>query len=180
MIVFGFRKDQVSHKTAIKTWIVITYHDKILMDKICKYGKIHWNISPVCNNWDLYKRLKTISKNKWVEFGLMIWISYAEWHIGANYASSKCKGYNNRSGIKRRKNDDGSIDKPKLPDSNGCWIYKFDTIEDYWNSFANSIKMWYIDKQCATPECISQHWVRSDWLVKGTWSRRVKMFMNNF
>ena len=127
----------------------------------------------------MYKKLKTISTNKWVEFWLLVWITYAESHIWANYSSSACIDYNNRSWIKRAKHDDGTTTKTKLPDTNWCWIYKFDTIGNYWNSFANSIKMWYIDKDCKTPECISQYRVRSDWAVKDRWSNRVNMFRNN-
>ena len=172
-----FYQDPVSQKTT--TWYVVNEHDKVLMNKICKYGKIHWNISPLCNNWDLYKKLKVISMNKWVEFWLLVGITYAESHIWANHSSDICATYNNRSGIKWKKLDNWTVLKNELPDENGCRLYKFDSVEDYRNSFTNSIKLWYIDKDCKTPECISQYRVRADWKVKDRWSYRVNLFRNN-
>ena len=149
------------------------------MAKICKYWKIHWNTSPLCEDWGLYKNLKTISKEHFVEFWMQVGISYSESHIWANYASDNCRNYNNWSWIKWRKNDDWSIDKPKLPDSKGCYLYKFDSIEDYRESFANTLQQGYIERSCDTPECISRYYVKNDWAVKTKRSNRVRMFMNN-
>jgi len=157
----------------------IAKSDDVLMDKICEYWKIHWNISPLCEDWELYLKLKWISDAVWVEFWLLVGITYSESHIWANFVGEKCWDYNNWSWIKWRKYSNWKTDKPKLPDSNWCWLYKFNKIDDYWESFAYTIKQWYIDKDCKTPECISQYYVWSDWKVKDKRSKRVNIFRNN-
>lgn len=143
--------------------------DVLLMEKICKWWKIRDNVSPLCNNRDLYWNLKKISAAKNVSFELMVGITYTESHIGANFKPEKCFVHNNRGGKKAKKLDDGTMVRPQsMPLKDWCRLYHFDTVEEYRNSFANTLKMWYIDKWCSTPECISRYYVKNDWVIK-TW-----------
>lgn len=151
--------------------------DDITMERICTYATINWKVSPLCNNQTLYDKLKWISEKKWVDFYLMLWIAQAESHIGANYAPWCWPEYNNLWGIKWKKLDDWTNVKDQpIPDKNWCWLYKFASIEDYWTSKANSLKIGYIDKWATTPEQISKYYVRWDWIVKTSWSNRVRIF----
>lgn len=158
----------------------IDEQDKIIQQKICELWKLNWNVSPLCNNTLLYNNLKKISEDKWVDFQLMLWISYAESHIWANFAPwCSLNTYYNLWWVKARKLDNWlTLKNQPIPDKNWCRLYKFNSIEDYWNSKANSLKFWYINKQCSTPECISKWYVIWNWVIKEWWSKRVNIFYN--
>jgi predicted RNA binding protein with dsRBD fold (UPF0201 family) len=150
----------------------------IKLDKvICEVGQINWNKSPLCGNIELQKKLKSISDKKWVDFKLLLGITYAESHLWANYAKGCDSSFHNLWGIKWRKLDNGqSIRDQGLPTAEGCYLYKFKSYEDYWVSFSNSIKYWYITKGCSDIECISKWWVKWDWLYKPAYNNRVNVF----
>lgn len=38
--------------------------DDVLMGKICKHGALNGKTSPLCNNWELYRNLKTITEER--------------------------------------------------------------------------------------------------------------------
>jgi len=148
-------------------------NDDQLMNRICKYGTIHWVTSPLCNDWDLFRELKAISEYVWVDFGLLVWITYAESHVGTNFApSQECWLSNNRAGIKWDSDWNRQYRK-------GCRLHQFDTVQAFRTSFAKSIKKGYYDKECKTAECITKRWVRwdgkSDW--KQGWINRVNLFI---
>jgi hypothetical protein len=147
--------------------------NKIMMDKICKYWKLNWKISPLCWNYPLLESLKNISKWEGVPFYLMVGITYAESHIWVNFAPQHCSTTNNRAGIKnsRLASQDRERDRKK-----GCWLHQFNSIEEFWLSFARWLKKWYIDKWCKTAECISKYRVKNDKVVKPWRSYRVNLF----
>lgn len=61
------------------------------------------------------------------------------------------------------KNADGTTRKVSFPDDSGCWLYPFDSPEDFWTSFANTLKYGYIRKGLDTPSEIAPIYVgRSD------------------
>ena len=146
--------------------------DEVLMDRICQYWKIHWRTSPLCDDWQLYHDLKNISKSVWVDFGLMVGITYAESHIGTNFAPQHCSTTNNWSWKKR--DSDGNKNWKEW-----CWLHQFDSVQSFWYSMATSLKRWYIDKSCDTAECISRRWVRWDGTLDGKHNRinRVNLFV---
>jgi len=168
--VYGF---VVGENKPIKMF-TISDEDWDLMNKICKYWKINWKVSPLCNNRELFYKIKDISKRYEVNHWMLIWITMSESHIGANYSSSKCSWYNNWSWIKREK----WWPKKKYPDENGCRLYKFESLEEYFEEFAKIIKEWYIDRGAKTPEEISKSYVKNDWVIKHSWSNRVNLFIN--
>jgi hypothetical protein len=149
-----------------------------------KYEKLNKHIcastnskSPLCNNIKLVKELEKISNKKWVNFMLMIWITYAESTLGSNYAKGCDTSYYNMWGIKWRLDDEWKkIKDQPIPSSSWCWLYKFKSYEDYWNSKANSLYFGYIKKGCDKISCISKWYVRWDWLYKSTYNDRVNVF----
>ena len=144
---------------------------------ICSKAKINNSISPLCNNDKLTKELYQISIDRKISFTLMLWIAYAESHIWANYAKWCSKEYNNLGWLKRKITDDWwRIKDYPIPDQNWCRLYKFTSIQEYWKSKANSLYHWYAKKNCHTIECISQWYVRWDWVYKPAYNARVNTF----
>lgn len=162
-------------------WLVETWHsdrDLILMDRICKHWKINWSISPLCDNWDMYYTGKKIFEDRWVPYWIALGIMFAESHIWINYAWSCDSSWNNRGGIKWRKNDDGSTTKDQqIPNNWNCYLYKFDSIEDYFKSKANTLWLWY--KSCFSQDkpitCISRKYVWSPNVAESSWIKHVSM-----
>mgnify|MGYP003562394425 FL=1 len=116
----------------------IETRDTTLMNRICKVY-IHGRKSPLCDNRDLYNSWKKIFESKWVSRSIALGIMYAESHIGANYAWSCNSSWNNWGGIKRRITDDWkSVRDQKIPNW-WCRLYKFKSVEDYFNSKANTL-----------------------------------------
>lgn len=144
-----------------------------MMERICKYWQIHWRTSPLCNDWDLYHELKTLSNSVWVDFGLMVGITYAESHIWSNRNPSiDCALSNNRAGIKNNFERDRNYRQ-------GCWLHQYDNIQWFWLDFAKILKRGYIDKDCKTADCIARRYVRGDWWLEGKqgWINRVNLFV---
>lgn len=148
------------------------------MNKICKYGKIHWNVTPLCGNTWLYIMLKQISKAHNLNFELQIAITYKESHIWANFNPQRCSYTNNRSWIKGKKNDDWTTTKTKLPNQTWCYLYEFATVEEYRESFSNSLKMWYIDAWCDNAVCLSRYYVGVRWPIKPEWVKTIQRFIS--
>lgn len=118
---------------------LITDRDKLLMSRVCKYGKINDKISPLCNNRDMYMSGKKIFSDRNVPRDIAIWVMYAESHIWINYAGSCDESWNNRGGIKYRILDDGSRERDQpIPNWNWCRLYKFKSLDDYFISKANT------------------------------------------
>lgn len=167
----------------------VSMQDKTLMAKICDLWQIHDKQTLLCNDWKLFDKLKSISLHRWVDFWLMVWISYSESHIWINFRNAKweldddCSKSNNWWGIKAAKMDDGSVDRPQLPsytvNEEWCRLYNFASVEQYRGHLANTIKMWYYDAQCTTPECISKYYVGKRWEVKEYRAKRVRLFMDD-
>ena len=122
------------------------YKDKVdswVMNKICELSPN----SPMCWNYTMLNKLKEIADNRGVDYKLLLGIMRAESKLGTARAPTEdCKGSNNWWWVKARKYDDGSIsewfDKQenKIP---WCWLYNFDTIEEFFESLANTISLWY-------------------------------------
>lgn len=145
------------------------------MWKVCSKWQIRWNKSPLCWNTWLFLRLEDIAIKHWLSFGTMLAITFAESHVWANYVG-KCWWTNNRSGIKAKKNDDWTMVKYKLPYS-WCRLYPFNSPEEYRESFANTLSIWYMNKGCDTVECVSTRYVGTPWPIKYSWVNNVKSFL---
>lgn len=146
--------------------------DEILMQRICK----QW--SPMCDDWDMYRQAKKIFEDRWVPFDIALGIMNAESTIGKHYARWCNASYNNWGGIKWRKLDDGTnVKDQKIPDANGCWVYKFESMEAYFISKANTLGIWY--KACFEREkpitCIAYSYVWNPNIAEPSWIRNVSM-----
>jgi len=145
------------------------------MDNICKVN-IRGQKSPLCNNRNLYNSWKEIFEKKWLSRKIAIGIMYAESHIGANYAGTCNVSWNNWWGIKWRKTDDWkSIKDQKIPNWWNCWLYKFDSVEDYFNSKANTLLTY---KSCMNRwsnydilHCISYTYAWNPKVAESSWIR---------
>ena len=154
------------------------YKDKVdgkVMSKICELSKD----SPMCNNYTMLNKLKTIADNRNVDYKLLLGIMYAESHIWANFNKENCRQTNNWWWVKNRKYDDGTVsekfDKQYQTldkDLNGCWLYYFEDVETFFESLANTIWIWY--KSCnEDPYCIMKYYVgHESW----AWVRNVYLF----
>lgn len=155
------------------------YKDKVdgkVMDKICELS----SSSPMCGDYEMLMKLMEISEKRWVDYKLLLGIMYAESHIGANFNIHNCGSTNNWAGLKARKYDDGSMSEwfdkqyEKLNDEslNGCRLYKFDSVYDFFESLANTISIGY--KKCnEDPYCIMKSYVGHE---SGAWVRNVYLF----
>jgi hypothetical protein len=131
--------------------------------------------SPMCNNYWMLESLKKIASERWVDYKLLLGIMYAESHIGSNFNAEQCRASNNRAWLKARKYDDWKtsewFDKQKWK-IDGCWLYNFEKVEDFFESLANTISLWY-GKCNEDVYCIMRSYV---WHESGAWVRNVYMF----
>lgn len=158
------------------TWLVDTWHSKrdlLLMSRVCWTAK---GKSPMCNDWTMYYSWKKIFENAGVPRGIALWIMNAESNIWVNYAWTCDSSWNNRWGIKWRKNDDWTTTKDQaIPNNWNCYLYKFDSIEDYFKSKANTLWLWY--KSCFKTDnpirCISYSYVWNPKVAEPSWIKNV-------
>lgn len=139
--------------------------DETLMSRICNIS-IHWRKSPLCDNWELYNSWKRISQERWADRSIILWIMFAESHIWANFATTCNSSWNNWGWVKARRTDDGIVHRDQSIPNNWCWLYKFDSMDEYFKTKANIISDGY--GKCFTRnskrsqiECISWKYVGS-------------------
>jgi hypothetical protein len=155
---------------------VATWHSKrdlLLMSRICWTAK---GRSPMCNDWSMYYSWKQIFEDAGVPRGIALWIMNAESNIWVNYAWTCDSSWNNRGGIKYRKNSDWSVAKDQKIPNNGCRLYKFDTIDDYFKSKANTLWIWYkacFDGRNEAIKCISYAYVWNPNVAEPSWIKNV-------
>lgn len=134
--------------------------------------------SPICWNKELLKRIDTIGQQKWVPTRLLIGVSYAESHIGVNFNREACRGYNNWFWLKWKKHDNGKVEwftKDRKKDANGCWLYKFQSIEEWFYSLANTISLGYKSCQNNTT-CLAYWYVGNPNVAEPSWIKHVSMW----
>lgn len=157
---------------------------KNLHEKVCEKQPN----SPICKDKELFDRLQKITEertNKPYMFAMLLGITNSESSLGTNYAPhAGCANYNNFGGIKWRKTDDGqSVRDQPIPQADGCWLYKFESYEDYWISKVNSIRYGYagclLDNPTVALQCISKWYVRGDGkIIKHGWVKNASIFLN--
>lgn len=134
--------------------------------------------SPICWNIELLKRIDAIGQQKWVPTRLLIGVSYAESHIGVNFNREACRGYHNWFGLKGKKHDNWKVEwftKDRKKDSNGCWLYKFESVEEWFYSLANTISQGYKSCQNNTT-CLAYWYVGNPKVAEPSWIRHVSMW----
>lgn len=160
-------------------FIVSIFNGKSEMDTL--HGKICSEApgSILCTSRDTLEMFGRKSREKWVPLGLVVGVAYAESSLHTNYNKPICKEYNNLFGLKGYKRDDGRLDwytdNRGRPDDQGCWLYKFKSIEEWLNGFLNTISMGY--KGCKNDvRCISYAYVGDPNKSEESWISRVKKF----
>jgi len=151
--------------------------DDKMMDQICKVI-IHWKKSPLCNNWDLYHKAKKITENAWADWKIVIGITYAESHIGSNYAGTCNSSWNNWGWVKARVAGNGKVSRDQAIPNKWCWLYKFKNMEDYFVSKANIIWVNYkwcmlMKTQYEKVKCISYNYVWLPNVPEQSWINNV-------
>lgn len=149
--------------------------DKV-MSKICELS----NESPMCWDYQMLHDLMVIAEERKVDYKLLLWIMYAESHIGANFKPYKCKITNNRAWLKGRKYDDWTtsewynIQYQSLTwmDLDWCWLYYFEDVHTFFESLANTIGIGYA-KCNDDPYCIMKSYV---WHDSAAWISNVYKF----
>ena len=171
-------------KSVLPSWIKSDRTEELerLNKEVCEK-----NInSPICERETFYRLYKiTEERLPWKNFfPILLGITNAESSLGTAYAKNNkgwyCTGYNNFWGIKWKKTDDGkSVRDQKIPDSNGCYLYKFESIDEYWKSKVNTIRYGY--KGCVnstTPiKCMSYAYVGDKNVSEASWVRNVSIFL---
>lgn len=135
--------------------------DEHVMELICKEVPS----SPLCWDYTLLNKLKEIAEKRNVSYKLLLGIMYHESKIWTAFSPSyECSKSNNWAGLKARKYDDGSVSERFDKQENRiewCWLYNFESVEEFFESLANTISLWY--RKCldrAEPvSCISAVYV---------------------
>jgi len=142
--------------------------------------------SPICDR-ATFDRLYKITEERlpWKNFfPILLGITNAESSLGTAYAKNNkggfCTGYNNLGGVKYKKDDEWkSIRDQKIPQSDWCYLYKFESIDEYWKSKVNTIRYGY--RGCInskTPvDCIGRYYVQWNGLSKPNWNKNVSIFL---
>lgn len=144
--------------------------------KICK----RTSKSPLCEDIEILRRIDSIAKEKGVPTWLIIWIMHSESTLATHYNKPICSTYNNPFWIKWRKYDTGKVvwyTKAKgKPDNNGCWLYKFNSIDEATYSLANTISIGY--KGCNNSvRCLAFAYVGDPNVAEESWIKRVNQFL---
>lgn len=158
------------------------------------YAKLYQDVckqqinSPLCKDRALFDRLYHITEERlpWKNFyPILLGITNAESSLGLNFAKDNtwgtCAGRNNWGGIKWKINDDWSRQRDqKIPDKYGCYLYKFNSIEEYWISKVNTVRFWY--KWCVdhnTPiRCMSYSYVGDRNVAEESWIKNTSIFLD--
>jgi hypothetical protein len=164
--------------------------------KVCK-KQIN---SPLCKDRQLFDRLYRLTEERlpWMNFyPILIGITNAESSLWLNFAKDKvggtCTWRNNWWWVKWKINDDMSREfsnngkfgynysKQKQTDDYGCWLYPFDSIEEYWISKVNTFRFYY--KGCLNHKtpiwCISWPYVGKREVHEQSWINNVSEFLIN-
>lgn len=158
------------------------------------YAKLYQDVckkqinSHLCKDRKLFDRLYQLTEERlpWKNFyPILLGITNAESSLGLNFAKDTiwgtCAGRNNWGWIKWKKTDDGkSVKDQQIPDKFWCYLYKFDSIEDYWISKVNTIRYgypWCVDSP--TPiKCMSYAYVGDRNVAESSWINNVSIFLN--
>jgi len=135
-----------------------------------------------CTDRALFDRYVEASIKKWVPPRLVFGIMYAESSLHTNYNKPVCKSYNSPFWLKGYKRDDWSLDwytqNRGKADKEGCWLYKFSSLEEGLNWLLNTLSVGY--KKCEMDtRCISFAYVGSPEKAEESWIGRVSKFYPN-
>jgi len=165
---------------------------RILHKKVCE-KQIN---SPLCKDIWLFMNLYEITEERlpWKNwFPILLGMTNAESSLWLNFARDNvggtCTGRNNLWGAKYKINDDntrvyestkfGYDYKNKKKDDFGCYLFPFDSIEDYWISKVNWMRFGY--KGCIdspTPvKCLSYAYVWDRYVSEQSWINNVSIFL---
>ena len=164
----------------------------VLHEKVCQ-KQIN---SPLCKDEALFDRLYLLTEERlpWKNFyPILLWITNAESSLGLNFAKDRvwwtCTWRNNWWGTKYKINDDNTRDfsspkfwydyKNKGKDDYGCYLYPFESVEEFWITKVNGMRFgypWCINHK--TPiRCLSWPYVGDRNVQEQSWINNVSIFL---
>lgn len=184
----------ISRKSPLEDLIEDNWLD-VLHEKVCQ-KQIN---SALCKDRALFDRLYHLTEERLPNkqfFPILLGITNAESSLGLNFAKDRvgwtCTGRNNWWGVKWKINDDWTREytnkwkfwyaysKAKPTDDYGCYLFPFDSIEDYWISKVNTFRFYY--KGCIdhkTPIwCISWPYVWDRGVHEQSWIVNTSIFLD--
>ncbi len=138
--------------------------------------------SALCINPRPLYVMDEIAQAHQVPVRLLVGIYFAESTLGTRFNRPQCSSYRNWSWLKWRKFPNWSVqyystDRSK-PDSNWCWLYKFDSFEEATTALALTISLGY--RTCNNDTtCISYAYVGKPNVAEASWIRNVSRFYPN-
>lgn len=145
--------------------------------------------SALCKNPTVLPLVDSIATKHGVPTRLIVWIYNAESTLWTHFNKPACAGYRNWAGLKWRKFHDNSVqyyqENRRKPDSNWCWLYKFDSFEQATESLALTLSRGYSsclkDKWTASEQtkCISYAYVWDPNKAEQSWISRVSRFYSS-
>ena len=152
--------------------------------------------SPLCKDEALFDRLYQLTEERlpWKNFyPILLWITNAESSLGLNFARDRvwwtCTWRNNWGWTKYKINDDNTRDfsspkfwydyKNKGKDDYGCYLYPFESVEEFWITKVNGMRFgypWCINHK--TPiRCLSWPYVGDRNVQEQSWINNVSIFL---
>lgn len=146
--------------------------------------------SPACKHPEVLELIDTVATKHNVPTRLITGIYFAESTLWINFNKEPCSQYHNWAWLKWRKFKDGRPTEyyqanRRKPDSNGCWLYKFESFEQATESLALTLSRWYHTcfRDNKLPEnqtkCISYAYVWAPDVPEQSWINRVSLFYPN-
>lgn len=133
--------------------------------------------SSLCNDWDLMKKIDIIAQEHKISTELLIWISFSESEIWTKFKPMKCDVMNNWWWLKAFKQDTWVTLRVPLPYS-WCWLYPFESKEEFFKGLANTISAGYVNWGCNDLYCLSSYYVWKPWDPKLSRVQRVAFYIN--
>lgn len=144
--------------------------------------------SPLCNK-ENFEMAQAISYRKALIWGVDdkekffrvgIGIMFAESTLWTKFAWTCDSSYNNFWWIKYRILDTWEAVRDQKIPQNGCWVYKFATLEDYFGSKYNSLGKGYGScfKKKDAVNCIAYAYVWNPNVAETSWQNNVNTFLN--
>jgi hypothetical protein len=135
--------------------------------------------SLLCYNFKVLEDIDALAKEKNVPTRLVLGIMFAESSNFTNFNKPICKTYNNPYGIKGAMDDNWKVEwykgKKWKGDANGCWLYKFESVQEATKSLLNTLSIGY--KKCENSvTCIAYSYVGQAHVAEQSWIDRVNTY----
>lgn len=188
-IVFG--EPDYTETEIVETKVVGTEYEWDSFDETMKILKespdtLHLRVcrqvptSPLCTDPELMEIFNKHAKRTGVPNWVLIWIAFSESKIGTAFSklnNHECRETTfNWFGLKGR--HDGLKARRDQKIGKGCYLYKFESLDDAVGSFANTLSVGYGEcfKRKDPVYCMAFNYVWDPNIAEPDWQRRVNIF----